>query len=58
MIIKIDCKLLKEQIELCDNFACVQNSPFSDKFDGIANLLSQIEYAVENDIEFEIVKVN
>lgn len=58
MIIKIDLNLLEEQIELCDNFACIHNSQFSDKFDGIANLLSEINYALENEMEIDFVKVN
>lgn len=56
MEIRIDCELLDEQIELCDNFASVFNSPFSEKFDGIADLLSEICYAVENGIEIHFVR--
>jgi hypothetical protein len=58
MIIKIDCELLNKQIELCDDFACIHNNPFADKFDGIANLLSEINYAVENGMELRFERVN
>lgn len=58
MDIKIDLELLEKQIQLCDDFACVQNSPFADKFDGIANLLSEISYALETGNEINLVKVN
>ena len=59
MIIKIDSKLLDKQIRLCDT--CAENGineEDRDLFDGIANLLSEIGYAIENDIEFEIIKIN
>lgn len=58
MEIRIDCELLNEQIELCDNCAGVLNSRFSEQFDGIADLLSEICYALENGIELHIVKDN
>lgn len=59
MIIKIDSNLLDKQIRLCDTYAEKGiNKEDQDLFDGIANLLSEIEYAIENDIEFEIVKIN
>ena len=57
MKIKIDCEILREQIDLCD--ACVDkfgvNSEVGEMFDGISNLLSEICYAVEENknIEFE-----
>lgn len=51
MEIKIDCKLLSEQINLCD--ACVErygaDHAIGGLFDGIANLLSEICFAVEED---------
>lgn len=58
-IIKIDSKLLREQIQACVTKAI--NASDSDErnlFDGIENLLSEIDYALEegSEIEFEQVK--
>ena len=59
MKIKIDCKILSEQISLCD--ACAEkfrNVFLGEYFSGIANLLSKISFAVEEceSIEFERVE--
>ena len=58
MDIKIDLKLLNAQINLCGTFADVRNSSFAEKFDGIANLLSEISYAIEENQEINFIKVN
>lgn len=58
MTIKINCKLLSEQINLCDT--CAEkfiNSSLGDQFDGIANLLSEICFAVEEDEEVYFERV-
>ena len=57
MKIKINCKLLSEQINLCD--ACAeyfQTEYLKGLFDGIANLLSEINFALEEDEEIEFEK--
>lgn len=57
MAIKIDMKLLEKQIDECDVKAENASSLAErDIFDGIANLLSEIEFALKYDqeIEFEI----
>ena len=57
MKIKIDMKLLAKQIDECD-FKAENASSLAERdiFDSIANLLSEIEYALQYDkeIEFEI----
>ena len=48
MTIKVNCKLLSEQINLCDScgtWFC--GAEVSKQFEGIASLLSQICFAVE-----------
>lgn len=59
MRIKIDLKLLEEQIYMCDVHA--DNASTEDEreiFIGIANLLSEINFAVENEQEISFEKVN
>lgn len=59
MEIKINCRLLAEQIQLCD--ACAEkfkNNSLGEQFDGIANLLSEISFAVEEDKEIKFIRVN
>lgn len=58
MILKIDSKLLKEQIAICDAYANMHKyKPLKEMFEGIANLLSEINCAVENgdEVYFEEV---
>ena len=56
MKIKIDCELLNEQIKMCDTHAINASSEYeSDLFDGIATLLSDICYALENDESIEFL---
>lgn len=58
MIIKIDYDILKEQIALCHSYANVLKfKPLTEMFEGIANLLSEINCAVENgnEVYFEEV---
>lgn len=48
MKVKINLKLLEEQIELCDAYADTLNTGFlKEKFEGIANLLSEIRFLAE-----------
>lgn len=52
MKIKIDCKLLSEQISFCDAYAeHYGDTEIGNMFNGIANLLSHICFAVEEDEE-------
>jgi hypothetical protein len=46
MKVKINLKLLEEQIALCDLFADIDRKD-GDKFEGIANLLSEIRFLAE-----------
>lgn len=49
MIIKIDSKLLEEQIAICDAYANMHKyEPLKEMFKGIANLLTEISGAIEN----------
>lgn len=55
--IKVDCKMLNEQIELCDAYAdMLKIAPLKGMFYGIAEFLSAICYAIENDREIHFVK--
>ena len=60
MIIKVDLELLNAQIQECDIKA---DNASSDEerglFDGLANLLSNIAFALENgdDIKFDTTKI-
>ena len=57
MIIKIDCKLLNEQIQFLDMYSDMITDEYKKGLiDGVANLLSEISYAVEEgkDICFEM----
>lgn len=59
MKIKVDSKLLSEQIALCD--ACADNFTMphlKDLFEGISNLLSEISFAVEENEEIEFERGN
>lgn len=57
MQIKVDCKLLSEQIQLLDAYASVMNNEYNKGLvEGISNFLSQISFAIEKDIEIEFIK--
>ena len=59
MKIKIDLALLEAQIHECDTKACHASSEEEcSLFEGIANLLSEIAFALENgdDIKFDTTK--
>ena len=59
MNINIDLKLLEEQIYMCDIHADNASSEEEREiFIGVANLLSEISYSVENGMEINFVKVN
>ena len=59
MEIKIDLDILKEQIYMCDVHACNASSEEEREiFEGIANLLSEIDFAVENEQVIGFEKVN
>lgn len=54
---KIDVKLLEEQINLCDAYAdTLPDEIVKDKFEGIANLLSEICFLAEmgETVKFEV----
>lgn len=58
MKIKIDCKLLSEQIQLLDMYAGVMsNKRNKELVEGILSLLSQISFAVEEEEEIKFVRV-
>lgn len=57
MEIKIDLKLLEEQIYMCDVHADnASTEEERETFIGIANLLSEICYAVENRMKLDFVR--
>ena len=59
MEIKIDCQLLSEQIQLLDMYASVMTNEHNKGLvEGIANLLSEISFAVEEDKEIKFIRVN
>lgn len=59
MKIKIDLNILKEQIYMCDVHADNASSEEEREiFLGIANLLSEINFYVENEQEIGFEKVN
>ena len=59
MKIKVDMKLLEEQIYMCDIHADNASSEEEREiFIGVANLLSEISWAVENEEYVTFVKVN
>ena len=59
MDINIDLKLLEEQIYMCDIHADNASSEEEREiFIGVANLLSEISWAVENEEYVTFVKVN
>ena len=59
MEIKIDLNILKEQIYMCDVHADNASSEEEREiFLGIANLLSEINFYVENEQEIGFEKVN
>lgn len=59
MDIKINCKVLKEQIQLCDSCADMfKINTLKEIFGGIAELLSTICYALEEGKEINFIKEN
>lgn len=59
MIIKVNTNILSEQINMCDAFSELMTNPeTSGLFGGIANLLSEISCAIQNqeDIKFEVIE--
>lgn len=59
MEIKIDLKLLEEQIYMCDIHADNASSEEEREiFIGIANLLSEISFAVEKEQEINFKRVD
>ena len=57
MKIRVDVKLLEEQIHMCDIKATYGDKYEEDIFEGISNLLSEISYALTFDKEIEFEKV-
>ena len=59
MKIKIDLKLLEEQIYMCDIHADNASSEEErELFLGVANLLSEISYSVEHGMEINFERAN
>ena len=59
MKINIDCKLLDEQIRFLDMYSSmITDEHKKGLVDGVANLLSEINYAVEENKEIRFVRVN
>ena len=59
MEIKIDLELLEEHIELCDLYAAHAGNDYTaGMFEGMANFLSTLHWALENghEIKFKITK--
>lgn len=57
MIIKVDCKLLSRQIEMLDMYSSVMADKHKKELvDGVAEFLSAICHAVENDQEVDFVR--
>ena len=57
MIIKIDCQLLSEQIQLLDMYSDVMTNEHNKSLiEGIASLLSEISFAVEEELEIDFVR--
>lgn len=58
MKIKIDCKLLSEQIQLLDMYAGVMSNKYNKELvEGILNLLSEISFAIEEEEKIEFVRM-
>ena len=58
MKIKVDCKLLDEQIRFLDMYSSVITGEHNKELiNGVTNLLSQINYAVEEDQELHFERV-
>lgn len=58
MEIKIDCKILNEQIKILDIYASLlTNRSTKDMVDGVINLLDRICWALEEGEEINFVKV-
>ena len=59
MEIKIDCKLLGKQIDFLDLCSGIMTDEYKKElFEGVANLLSEICFAVEEDIYISFKRVN
>ena len=59
MDIKVDCKILDEQIEYLDGLtSIITNKHKRELVDGIVNLLSAVSFAVEEEAEIKFVSVN
>ena len=59
MDIKIDLQLLDEQVHFLEIYASIiTNEHKRELIDGVANLLSAISYAIEEDKEINFVRVN
>lgn len=57
MEIKIDCKLLSEQIQFLDMYVGVISNKHNQKLvEGILNLLVEISFAVEEEQEINFIR--
>lgn len=59
MEIKIDCELLGKQIDFLDLCSDIMTDEYKKElFEGVANLLSEICFAVEEDIYISFKRVD
>lgn len=59
MKLKIDCKILSEQIQLLEMYASVMSSKHNKELvEGILNILSEVMWAVEEDEDLRFERVN
>jgi hypothetical protein len=59
MKIKIDCRILSEQIQLLEMYAGVISSKHNKELvEGILNILSEVMWAVEEDEDLRFERVN
>ena len=57
MIIKIDCKILSEQIQLLDMYSSVMTNEHNRGLvEGVVNVLSEISFALEEGEEINFVR--
>ena len=57
MEIKVNCKLLSEQISLLEMYADVMSNKYNQGLvEGIINLLSEVSFAAEEEAEVQFVR--
>ena len=59
MKLKIDCKILSEQIQLLEMYASVMSNKHNKELvEGILNILSEVMWAVEEDEDLRFERIN